>query len=150
MAIEQVRWELFGQNKTALVFAVYLLNSGAPSITRGWHGSIRIGNGNEEKLESFVATGPWILQQDGQSVTIHPEDSIVAKTLERRLETGEGKVGRVFFALPGNRISQLVTANFDVTLGFYDYKGKLVQGKFVPHSAPLIGVQIFPGEKGSV
>ena len=150
MYIDQVRWEMGANNNTVLIFAVYLINSGAPSITRGWYVTIKVGNGDEEKLEHFHASSPWVIHQDGQTVTLHPGDSIVAKTLERRLETGEGKAGRIFFALKGDRINQLASANFKAKLGCFDFKGKLTQKTFIPHGAPLSGVQLYPSEEGTI
>ena len=149
MSIEQVNWELGENNTTVLIFAVYLLNSGAPSITRGWHGTLKIGNGIEEQLRLIHIPTSWVLTNDGQSVTINPEDTIIAKTLERRLETGEGKAGRVFYTIPGDRIDQLKSANFKAFLGCFDFQGTLIRNVFNPHGAPLVGVQLYPGEKGT-
>lgn len=150
MTVEQVRWELGSNKDTVLIFAVHLINSGAPSITHSWHGSIKFGQGGEEKIQVFRPVFPWIIQQDGQNATLRAEDLIAFKTLERRLDTGEGRVGRIFYSLPGDRIDQLKAANFTATLGCLDFKGKLVQGKFIPHGALLTGVQIYPAEQGTI
>jgi hypothetical protein len=151
MALEQINWELGeGGNNTVLIFAVYLLNSGAPSITRSWHGTLKIGNGGEENLSLIHISTPWVIANGDQSVTIHPEDSIVAKTIQTRLETGEARTGRVFYTIPGDRISQLGSANFRATVAFLDFTGKVVKQNFIPHGAPLVGVKLFPGEKGSI
>jgi len=150
MTVEQVRWELGSNNNTVLIFAVHLVNSGAPSVTHGWHGSIKFGQGGEETLQPFRPVFPWTIQQDAQSVTLRAEDLIVFKTLERRLETGEAKVGRVFYVVSGDRIDQLRAANFTATLGCLDFRGKLVQGRFIPHGALLTGVQIYPSEQGTI
>ncbi len=151
MSLEQVNWELGeGNNNTVLIFAVYLLNIGAPSITRGWHGSIKFGHGGDERLFPIHISGPWILARDNQSVIINPEDSIVAKTIEKRLETGEGKAGRAFFTIPGDRTDQLKAANFRATIGCLDFRGNLIKTEFVPQGPLLSGVQIYPGEKGSI
>jgi hypothetical protein len=150
MRVEQVRWELGTNNTTVLVFAVHLLNSGAPSVTHGWNGSIKFGQGGDEALQTFRPVFPWIIRQDGQTVTLRAEDEIIFKTLERRLETGEARVGRAFYILRGDRIDQLRAANFTATLTCLDFKGKVVQGKFVPHGALLTGVQLYPGEQGAI
>jgi hypothetical protein len=150
MWVEQVNWEPGENNTTVLIFAVYLLNGGAPSITRAWHGTLKIGNGDEERLRVIHVSGPWVIANDGQAVTINPEDSIIAKTLERRLETGEGKAGRVFFTIAGDRIDQLKSANFTATIGCLDFQGSLIKKIFTPHGAPLVGVQLYPGEKGAI
>ena len=147
---EQVNWELDANNDTVLVFAVYMLNSGAPSITRAWHGSLKIGNGADEKLQVFHLSGEWILARDGQSVTLSSADTIISKTLEKRLETGEGKAGRIFYKIEGDRIDQLKSANFKATIGCLDFQGNLVNTIFTPQGAPLVGVQLYPGEKGGV
>jgi hypothetical protein len=98
----------------------------------------------------FYISGEWILSGDNQTVTIKPEDQIVAKTMERRVETGEAKTGRIFFSLLGDRQNQLKSLQFSVEISCMDFTGKRVVGKFIPDPSPVIGVALYPSEKGTI
>jgi hypothetical protein len=150
MEIEQVYHEFSeSNNNTVLIFAINLINRGAPSITRGWRGECEI-NGYKEKMNPIHMTGTWIIRRGNQTLTIRPEDQITTKTFERRVETGEGKVGRIFFTMPGKRYDQLQTLNFRAVITFTDFLGKTCSANFVPHPTPLVGVDIYPGEMGEI
>jgi hypothetical protein len=149
LAIEQIRWEYASdKHNTVLILAVNLVNRGAPSITRSWYAVLEIGS-SREALSPILISSAWVIRDGNQSATIYPKDQIIAKTMEKRLETGEGKVGRIFFTIPGNRTDQLKTAQFKVHVGFYDFMGKNVEQTFIPNPAPLVGVQIYPSEQGT-
>jgi hypothetical protein len=150
MTIEQAHWEYSETNKnTVLIFAVNLVNKGAPSITRGWKGGIEI-NGIREEMNFIHLAGKWVITNNNQRVNLLPKDQITAKTSERRVETGEGKAGRVFFTLSGNRMDVLNTKNFKACLAFHDFTGKPCTQIFVPHPSPLVGVSTYSGEEGEI
>jgi hypothetical protein len=147
---EQINWEPGPSGGTVLIFAVSLLNRGAATVTTGWGGTIQFGTGNPENLAPFLITSSWLISIGGQQVTLHPRDQIQAKTMERRLETGEGRTGRVFFTLAGDRINQLQAANFTAKVYCHDFVGKRAEGIFRPHGPLVTGVAVYPGEEGSI
>jgi hypothetical protein len=150
MEIEQVNHEFSeSDDNTVLIFAINLINRGAPSITRGWRGVCEI-NGYTEKMNPIHITGSWVIRKGNQKLTIRPDDQITTKTFERRVETGEGKVGRIFFTLHGKRYDQLQSLNFRAIITFTDFLGNSCSASFVPHPTPLIGVNIYPGEIGEI
>jgi hypothetical protein len=149
LRVEQINWEPSADGKTTVLsFAVNLLNKGAPTVTRGWGGSIEFRAGGRERLAPFLFSGTWTISNGGQYITLYPKDQIQAKTLERRLETGEAKMGRIFFNLDGDRIDQLKAANFVATIYCHDFLGKRADGVFHPHGALLTGVARYPDEEG--
>ena len=149
MKIDQINWEEGTKGNTVLIFAVNLLNRGAPTVTTGWGGNIKFGFGSIEDMTPFHLSGSWKLINAEQCVTLYPKDQIRAKTMERRLETGEAKMGRIFFNISGDRIDQLKGANFTAKVYCFDFLGQRAEGIFVPHGAPLSGVSLYPDEEGS-
>ena len=148
LAIEHLAWEYSSQDdKTTFVFAVYLVNSGAPSIAQKWTASYKYGTCNEI-LVPISLVGEWVIVYAQQKVTVRPEDQITCKTLEARLETGGGRAGRMFFTVNGNRVHQLNTYQFTVEITMRDAWDVPVSATFTPHSTPPTGVPIFPNEKG--
>jgi hypothetical protein len=150
LTIEQMYHEFSeAYNNTVVIFAVNLINRGAPSVTRGWRGVCEI-NGYTEGMNLIHMTGTWVIKRGNQTLTIRPEDQITMKTFERRVETGEGKNGRIFFTLPGKRYDQFQSLNFKATITFFDFLGNPCSKTFVPYPTPLVGVDIYPGEIGEI
>ena len=150
LVIEQMHYEFSPANQnTAFIFAVGILNRGAPSITRGWKGVFEI-NGVSEPMNPINISGQWVIRVGNQSVTLRPEDQITAKTFERRVETGEGKVGRILFTLQGDRTEQIKSLQFCVVISFADFLGKFVSQRFMPDPRPLRGVDTYPTELGQI
>lgn len=72
LVIEQMHYEFSPANaNTAFIFAVGILNRGAPSITRGWKGVFEI-NGVSEPMNPINISGQWVIRVGNQSVTLHP------------------------------------------------------------------------------
>jgi len=148
--IEQMHWELIQNGEsTAFVFAVFLLNKGAPSITRSWRATYKISS-STEWMKLFYLPDKWIIKSDSQSVTIQPQDQIAAKTIEKRVETGDAKTGRVFFSLPGDRGDQIKSLQFEIEITFSDFLGNDISAKFKPNPAPLVGISLYPTEMGTI
>lgn len=148
--VEHVNWELVANGSvTAFVFAVYLLNRGAPSIATGWRATYQVAKSVED-MELIYLTGPWVLRADAQTVTLQPEDQIGVKTVERRVETGEAKTGRIFFRLQGNRTDQIKSLQFKITISFSDFLGHRTETTFTPSPVPLTGIRRYPGEQGTI
>ena len=148
MVVEEIHYEYQPtRSQTALIFAVSLTNSGAPSIAKNWRGLFSI-NGVKEPLHLFHLTDRWTIARDQQKLTILPKDQIILKTLESKLDTGDCRIGRLFFDLPGNRVDQLRALNYEVAISCSDFQGKAVVGTFRPSPTPITGVKIFPGETG--
>jgi len=146
--VDGVRWEsMENDSSTAMVFAVHLLNRGAPSVTMGWQAMFEMGE-HKEVMESFYITSPWILRNGDETVTVQQADQISFKTGKRRVETGEAKTGRIFFKLKVSRHAQLATAQFKVTVSFNDFRSVRFSGVFVPSPLPLKGVSLYPSEQG--
>jgi len=70
--------------------------------------------------------------------------------VETRVETGEGKSGRIFFTLPGDRQDALRSLNYKVAIAFHDFLGKPTSSIFVPSPKPVTGVSTYHGEKGEI
>jgi hypothetical protein len=148
LTIEQINWEDGPKGNTVVLFAVNLLNAGAPTVTRSWGGDIQFGAGGVEEMKSFLLTGDWKLKNDEQIITLYPKDQIQAKTMEARLETGEGRNGRIFFNLQGSRIDQLKTANFIARIYCHDFLGNRFEGIFRPHGPVITVGGLYPHEEG--
>jgi hypothetical protein len=149
MNIEHLNWEYQeDQNNTVFIMAVFLLNQGAPSVARGWSAVYEIGDSTETL--NLIHVAQWVLRVGMESVTITGPDQIPSKTLERRLETGEAKHGRILFTIPGDRVEQIRSLQFKVRLRCRDFLGNLAETSFSPSSIPVTGVPIYPTEHGEV
>ena len=150
LRVEQVYFEFSeAKNHTVLIFAVSLINRGSPSSTNGWFAVFEM-NGISEPMALIHIAGNWIIRRHNQEVTIRSEDQITAKTVEGRVQTGEGKTGRVFFTLPGNRLNQLNSLQFRVRIGFRDFRGHRFESMFIPSPTPIIGVAKYANEVGQI
>lgn len=136
------------ENETVLVFAVSIVNEGAPSVARFWSGKFQMGI-VPEVMKALWINEFWVLRPSRKGdlpIVLKPQDQIISKTIESRLETGDAKVGRAFFSLPGDRRSQLLSLNYTATITVQDFKGNEFSAKFLPHSVPVFESKTYPGE----
>jgi hypothetical protein len=149
MHIEGMHYEYSAQHdNTVIILAVYLLNQGAPSVARAWRGHYEVGESCEEMR--LIHINQWTIRSANELVNLTAADQIAAKTIERRVETGEAKTGRIFFTLPGNRIDQIRGLHFKLRVICHDFLGAPCTALFSPAAEPVFGVPIYPNEMGQV
>jgi hypothetical protein len=149
LTAEHLNFEYDDSTKnTMLILAISVINKGAPSVLRGWHASFLV-NGAEESM-AVAHVQKWIIRNGNETVTIGPGDQIGAKTGEGRVETGEGRTGRIFFTIRGDKRTQLNSLNFRIRVGCFDFLGKEAFTFFTPSSELPSGVPVYPLEKGEV
>jgi hypothetical protein len=150
MGLEQMFFEYSKENDTtACVFSIFMLNKGAASIARNWQAMYYIGNASE-RVALVYPTADWILKKDNETITVTPQDSIVAKTMERRIEIGEAKTGRIFFTLQGDRADQFRSLQFRIEISCMDFLGQVAKAEFKPDPTPIKFIGIYPTEKGTI
>ena len=150
LTIERLDFEyLQSVKKTAYLFAVTLINRGAPSITTTWKALYEVGN-SQEVMEHIHLADKWLVRYGYQQLTLYPKDFITTKTAEQRVETGDAKHGRLLFFLPGDRTEQVRAAQFKVQIALHDFRGQRVIGTFTPNALPLTEIGVFPGEHGEI
>jgi hypothetical protein len=149
MTIESMHYEFQPTNdKTVIIVAIYLLNQGAASITRAWRGFYEVGSSVEQMQLIYIQK--WTIRSANEFVNLSSADQITAKTSEQRLETGEAKMGRLFFTLAGDRTDQIRGLHFRLRVICHDFLGAPSTAMFAPSATPLIGVPIYPNEMGEI
>jgi hypothetical protein len=150
LVIEQIHYEYMADDDvTVMIFAATLVNRGAPSIVQGWSGTIEV-NDIAEKMRFFNLADRWIITRGNQRVTLRPKDQLDHKTIQSRVLTGEGKAGRLFFNVPGDRMALLQSLHYKVTILCHDFTGKRFESVFTPSPVPVIGVSTYADEEGEI
>ncbi len=80
-------------------------------------------------------------------MTLTNDDLIQTKTLANQIATGDARMGRAMFNLPGNRLEQMRSLQFEVTVTCSDYAGNLATARFTPDPKIPDSIRMYPGEK---
>lgn len=141
-------WYQTDSDDTMLIFALSITNSGAPSVAKSWRGSLIVG-GAKEELSPIQIIDKWLLpcQKGLQPVVILPENQIINKTVQGRLEQGEGQNGRLFLSAKGDKRRLLESLNWSVEITCHDFLGRTFHGMFTPHPITVQERKIYPGER---
>lgn len=150
MTIENLRYEyLERSDQTLFIFAVGIVNKGAASITSGWQARYLIA-GNSVPMNITYLVDQWVLRMGKEAVTLRPEDQITSKTINHRVETGDGKQGRIFFWLRGDHIAEIRSLQYQVEIEFHDFLGRPWSRTYIPSPNPVTSIGMYPGERGEI
>lgn len=146
--IESTLW-IFDKERdiTVFVLSAYLLNRGEPSVAMSWNARYQIGDVVEDMTGFYLHDDGYRITIGDQELTLTNENLLMPQVLTRRLERGEGKLGRIIFSIPGNRAEQIATNQFTITVGCFDFQGTPCSAAYKPSGVPLPAVMMFPGEK---
>jgi len=77
--VEEIYYEFSPEfENTVLIFAMTIVNKGAPSITQGWKGVIEI-DGVREDMRLIHLAGEWIITRGNQRLTLYPKIRLAPK-----------------------------------------------------------------------
>lgn len=147
LAIETVWYEYkedLGQ--TVFVIAVYLLNSGEPTVALNWRAEYKL-NDTVEKMTGFYITDTYVLRRGDETLTLTNDDLIIAKVLTNQIARGDARSGRLLFTLPGDRTEQVRSLQLRISVMCSDYAGNTAVAHFIPDPKPMDYIKFFPGEK---
>ncbi len=148
LTLEHIDWSYEAPSEeTIIIVALSILNRGAPSIAQGWLGSFQTGPINES-MESVSLLDTWLLASPHSlPIPIEPSETILAKTLQNRIEKGALVLGRAFFALRGDRRTQLSNPTFSLVISCCDFNGTRFESDTAMPSELLTSRLVIPGER---
>ena len=135
------------QNVTIFVLSAYLLNTGEPSVAMSWGAEYQIDDVVEKMTGFYLRDDGYKITIDDQVLTLTNDDLLIPQVLTRRLERGEGRLGRIIFSIPGDRTKQIADHQFVITVTCHDFQGTPCFTAYKPSGVPLPTVMMFPGEK---
>jgi hypothetical protein len=147
LTIETALWvyDLF-ENLTIFFLSAYLINKGAPTVAKSWKADYRLGEHTEEMTALYLIDSYKIAMKDGE-LSLTNDNLLVPQVLTKRLEKGDGKLGRLLFTLPGNRLEEIGEHKWDIRIECFDFQETRCVTYFQPTGIPLIGTRIYPGEQ---
>jgi hypothetical protein len=131
---------------TVFLLSVSILNTGVPTVARNWTAEYQVGK-TSERMEGFFIRDTYTFALAGDVLTLTNDNLITAQTLTKQIPTGEGRLGRLLYTLPGNRIPQLNSLQFSIVVKCADFTGNISTGTFTPDPHPVDGIKMYPGEK---
>jgi hypothetical protein len=147
LAIEGVLWQYSPvEDVTVFILSAYLLNKGEPTVAMNWRAKYLIGGGGED-MKGFYLCDSYTITIGNEQLTLTNDNLLYAQVLTHRLERGEGKIGRLVFSVPGNRLGQIASNQYSITLSCSDFEGTQCVASFKPSGVPLDGIRVVPGEQ---
>ena len=145
LSIESAIWVYEKEsNQTVFVLASYLLNRGEPTIAMSWTAKYQCGEKTENMAGSYLRDSYHILVGKDQ-LTLTNENLLSPQVFIKRLEKGEGKMGRILFTVPGNRLNEIATAKWRIAVQCKDFEGTFCSAEYGPSGVPLTTTLMYPG-----
>jgi hypothetical protein len=146
--IESTIW-VFDKELQRMIFVLsaYLLNTGEPSVAMSWRAKYQMGDDVEDMTGFYLRDDGYKITIGDEILTLTNDNLLMPQVLTRRLERGEGKLGRIIFSVPRDRSEQIATHQFVITVTCHDFQGTPCFTAYKPSGVPLPSVMMFPGEK---
>jgi hypothetical protein len=132
---------------TTFVLGAYLVNKGAPSVAMSWTAQYTV-DGVTENMTGFYVPNTYLLTVGKETLTITNDTLLQAQVVTKRLETGEAKLGRMIYTVPGDRTQEVHKHEFKIRVQCFDFLGQLTFAEYIPSEVPLEGgMRLYPGER---
>jgi hypothetical protein len=133
-------------NQTVFVLASYLVNKGEPTIAMSWGAKYQFGD-KVENMTGFYLRDIYQITIGNDQLTLTNDNLLPPQVITNRLERGEGKLGRLLFTVPNNRLDEIATKKWDIKVQCFDFEGTPCLAVYRPTETPLPNTLMFPGEK---
>jgi hypothetical protein len=131
---------------TVFVLAAGVLNSGESTVVIGWKATYELGESSEE-MDVHYLLDSWKVTIRKETLTLTNENLLIPQVLTKPLVRGDAKLGRLMFAIRGNRKSQVDSHQFKIKVSCQDFEHTRAEAVFIPSSKPLNDIKIYPGEQ---
>jgi hypothetical protein len=133
-------------DRTIFILSGNIINAGAPTIVPSWIATYTV-DGKSEPMNGLYFIDSYSIIIGREKLTLINDNLLSAQVIAKQITRGDGKVGRLVFTVPGNRIQDIEGNKFRILVECFDYLGKKSSAIFAPDGNASPKIHFFPGEK---